>query len=98
MKWTSVIALSYLIFHIGMGYWQMVSSQSFNNVIQTEQADSENDCLENDTEDMDQADETQILAVNTSLFLLFESDHYISESNIISRIELPETPPPIAMV
>ncbi|MEN9345171.1 MAG: hypothetical protein RLZZ60_640 [Bacteroidota bacterium] len=98
MKWTSVIALSYLMLHIGLGCLQMVSSQSYNNVIQTEQADSENDCLENDSEDMDQADETEFSISSSALLMHYKTSRFLAACCINSRKELPETPPPIVLV
>jgi hypothetical protein len=98
MKWTSVIALSYLMLHIGLGCFQMVSSQSYNNVIQTEQADSENDCLENDSDDMDQADEIQLSISGRAVFMHYKTTRYLAACCINSRTELPETPPPIVLV
>jgi len=98
MKWTSVIALSYLMLHIGLGCFQMVSSQSYNNVIQTEQADSENDCLENDSDDMDQADEIQLSISGRAVFMHYKTTRFLAACCINSRKELPETPPPIVLV
>lgn len=98
MKWTSVIAFSYLMLHLGLGCLQMFSSQSYNNVIQTEQADSANDCLENDSEDMDQADEIQLSSSCSAFFMHYKTTSYIAACCINSRTELPETPPPIVLV